>query len=386
MIPDPTLQPLRFREGSFPGNLLRFGEALRRAGLPITPARLIDATRATDLVDLADPGDLYWTLRLVLTDKPSDLPLFDTIFHHFWLIGPEPPRPIDTSGGEADSPGSVTGGAVQILRTTGEEADEAAESLAIPIYSPSEDLGGRDFASLDPAEADRLAYLVTQLAKRLVTRPGRRRQAAPRGKELDLRRTIRRNFKHGGLPVELSRRRRRRKRGPIVVLCDVSRSMAVYSRFLLQFVYGLQNTSGGRVESFVFSTRLHRITDRLRNQSIDWVFRSIRVWSREWAGGTRIGHSLAEFARLYGPRILSRRTVVIILSDGLDTGNLDELESAMSEIQWRAGKVIWLNPLAGDVRYEPLAGGMRTALPFVDVFAAAHNLESLAALRDELTS
>ncbi|HEX2173177.1 MAG TPA: VWA domain-containing protein [Dehalococcoidia bacterium] len=374
----------RFREGSFPGNLLRFGEVLRQAGLPVTPARLIDATRAVDLIDLADPGDVYWTLRVLLVDQPADLPVYDALFHHFWLAGPDPPRPVATERTAEETAGIAAGGSVQIVQTGAGEDIEATESLTIPIYSPSEDLGARDFGTLDPAQAERLAYLVAQLAKRLVTRPSRRRQAAPRGRELDLRRTIRRNFKYGGLPVELSRRRRRRRRGPIVVICDVSRSMSVYSRFLLLFVHGLQNAAGGRVESFVFSTRLYRVTENLRGQPVDQVFRQLQVFSRDWAGGMRIGRSLAEFVRRHGPRVLTRRTTVIILSDGLDTGDLEELDRAMAEIRWRAGKVIWLNPLAGDVRYEPLAGGMRTALPYLDVFAAAHNLTSLAALRDQL--
>ena len=383
LTPDISHLRGRFREASLPGNLLRFGEALREAGLPITPVRLIDAARAAGLIDLADPGDLYWALRLLLVDKPSDLALFDAVFHHFWLGGPLLPAPVPTDPAAelTEAPGS--GGTFQILQAGGEEAAAGAESLTIPIYSPSEQLAERDFATLDPADADRLAYLVSQIAKRLVTRPSRRRKIALRGREIDLRRTLRSNFKYGGLPVELARRRRRRRRGPIVVLCDVSRSMAVYSRFLLQFVYGLQNTPG-KVESFVFSTQLFRVTERFRNQPLDRVIQEIRLLAREWAGGTRIGHSLAAFDRIYGPRVLTRRTIVIILSDGLDTGELDELDAAMAGIRWRAGKIIWLNPLAGDVRYEPLAGGMRTALPYVDVFAPAHNLASLSQLRDQL--
>jgi uncharacterized protein with von Willebrand factor type A (vWA) domain len=293
------------------------------------------------------------------------------------------PAPVPVEPATETSDLTAGGGSFQILQAGGEDAAEGVESLTIPIYSPTEQLAERDFASLDPAEADRLAYLVTQIAKRLVTRPSRRRQAARRGREIDLRRTIRSNFQYGGLPVELARRKRRRRRGPIVVLCDVSRSMAVYSRFLLQFVYGLQNTPG-RVESFVFSTRLHRVTERFRHRPADQVFREIRTLARAWAGGTRIGHSLSAFVRGYGPRVLTKRTVVIILSDGLDTGDLDELDRAMAGIRWAAGKIIWLNPLAGDVRYEPLAGGMRTALPYLDVFAAAHNLISLAQLREQL--
>lgn len=372
-----------FAEGTLPGNLLRFGEALRTAGLPATPARLIEAARASGTLDLGDPGDLYWALRALLVDRPGDFPAFDRLFQQFWLSGPAP-LPVATMPDEdAERTAPPAGGAFQITRPTDDAAAEAGESLTIPVYSPDENLAERDFATLDPAEADRLAHLITQIAKRLTTRPSRRRRAAPRGREIDLRRTIRINFKYGGLPVELARRRKRRRRGPIVVLCDVSRSMAVYSRFLLQFVYGLQN-SPGKVESFVFSTRIHRVTDLFRARDTMAAYAAIRAYSREWAGGTRIGASLADFAHDYGPRLLNRRTVVIILSDGLDTGDLVQLDAALADLRWRAGQIMWLNPLAGDVRYEPLAGGMRTALPYLDVFAPAHNLASLSALRDQL--
>ena len=192
---------------------------------------------------------------------------------------------------------------------------------------------------------------------------------------IDLRRTLRANLTKADL-IELRYRERKRRKVRLVLLCDVSGSMDLYSRFLLQFLFALQSVFG-QVETFTFSTRLTRVTEYLRSRSYRQVLRRLGD-VRDWSGGTRIGESLAQFNREW-PSLVDRRTIVIVLSDGWDTGDPEVLATEMLRIKRRAGRVIWLNPLLGNPSYEPLTRGMAAALPLVDHFEAAHNL---AALRD----
>jgi uncharacterized protein with von Willebrand factor type A (vWA) domain len=198
---------------------------------------------------------------------------------------------------------------------------------------------------------------------------------------VDLRRSMRANLMRGEI-IELRRRERRRRKVRLVLLCDVSGSMDLYSRFLLQFLFALQNVFG-RVETFTFATRLTRVTDHLRGASYRHALKRLAD-VRDFSGGTRIGDSLAEFNRSWG-HLVNRRTIVIVLSDGWDTGEPDVLAAEMLAIKRKAGRMIWLNPLLGNPSYEPLTRGMAAALPLVDRFAAAHNLASLRDLAGHLT-
>ena len=196
-----------------------------------------------------------------------------------------------------------------------------------------------------------------------------------RGGGREGRRTLRANLTRGEI-IELRYRERKRKKVRLVLLCDVSGSMDLYSRFLLQFLFALQNVFG-RVETFIFSTRLTRITELLRGRSYRQVLRRLTD-VRDWSGGTRIGESFAQFNREW-PHLVDRRTIVIVLSDGWDTGEPDVLSTELMRIKRRAARLIWLNPLLGNPSYEPLTRGMAAAMPLIDDFAAGHNL---AALRD----
>ena len=198
---------------------------------------------------------------------------------------------------------------------------------------------------------------------------------------VDLRRTLRANLSRADL-IELRYRERKRRKVRLVVLCDVSGSMDLYTRFLLQFLFAVQNVFAS-VETFIFSTRLTRITDHLRGRSYRQVLRRLRE-VQDWSGGTRIGDSLAQFNRDW-PALVDRRTVVVVLSDGWDTGEPEVLATELLRIKRRAGRVIWLNPLLGNPAYEPLTRGMAAALPLVDHFAAAHNLASLRDLVGRLS-
>jgi uncharacterized protein with von Willebrand factor type A (vWA) domain len=250
------------------------------------------------------------------------------------------------------------------------------EPVGLPGVSELEATMGKDFSTFNADELDEVARLARQLARRLATRRSRRLTPSRRRGRVDLRRTLRLNLTRAE-PVELARRRRRILKTKVVVLCDVSGSMDLYSRLLVQFLYALQNQLG-RMETFVFSTRLQRITDELRGQT--YLAALARLGEvRDWSGGTKIGESLRAFLAGWR-RILDRDTVVIVLSDGWDTGEPAILGEALAEIRRRAGKVIWLNPLLGSPDYQPLTQGMVAALPHVDAFLPAHNLDSLRAL------
>lgn len=262
----------------------------------------------------------------------------------------------------------------------GDEEEAAGEPLGVPSVSDREALMAQDFSTFTAEQLDEIARLTIQIARRLARRVSRRRRPAKRRGPVDLRRTLRANLTRGEI-IDLRRRRRKQKKVRLVLLCDVSGSMDLYSRFLLQFLYALQNVFG-RVETFTFSTRLTRITEHLRGRPYPQVLRRLRD-VRDWSGGTRIGAALAEFNGQWA-HLLDRRTIVIMLSDGWDTGDVDVLAAELLRIRRRAARLIWLNPLLGNPSYEPLTRGMAAALPFLDHFAAAHNLESLRALAGAL--
>jgi len=239
----------------------------------------------------------------------------------------------------------------------------------------------QDFSTFPAEDLDEVARLTVLIARRLARRVSRRRRPTHRAGVMDFRRTMRANMMKSEI-IELRRRERRRRKVRLVLLCDVSGSMDLYSRFLLQFLYALQNVFG-RVETFTFATRLTRVTELLKGPSYRQALRRLTD-VRDFSGGTRIGESLQEFNRSWR-HLVDRHTTVLVLSDGWDTGEPDVLASEMLTLKRLAGRVVWLNPLLGNPSYEPLTRGMAAALPLVDHFAAAHNLASLRDLASHLT-
>ncbi|MBI4269659.1 MAG: VWA domain-containing protein [Candidatus Rokubacteria bacterium] len=361
----------------------RFAASLRQAGLPVTLPHLTDAVRALDHLDVGDRVELYLGLRAVFVGRPEEVPPFDRCFEAFWRTEPTQdglpglvPAPPADLGADALLESSSQKRDSLALETWGEEGgDEGGEPLSVPAASDAEALAGQDFSTFSPDQLDEVFRLTLKIARRLAHRITRRRRPVRRRGRVDLRRTLRANLTRSDL-IELRFRERKRKKVRLVLLCDVSGSMDLYSRFLLQFLYALQHVFG-RVESFTFSTRLTRITEHLRGLTYRQMLRRLGE-VRDWSGGTKIGESLAEFNRRW-PQLVDRRTLVIILSDGWDTGEPELLAGELLRIKRRAARVIWLNPLLGNPSYEPLTRGMAAALPLVDEFAAAHNL---AALRD----
>ena len=354
-------------ERDLQGAVVRFAGLLRRHGLPVTLGEVTDAARALGHLDLSDRHEVFLGLRAVLVSRVEEIPTFERCFNAFWRAAPaDDPvmrglvAPRDDRGPE---PAPVETPAVAGQRREGvaletwradEDGDAAGEPLGVPSVSDRDALTTQDFSTFTAEQLDEIARLTIQIARRLARRASRRRRPAKRRGLVDLRRTFRANL---------------------------SGSMDLYSRFLLQFLYALQNVFG-RVETFTFATRLTRVTEHLRGRPYRQVLRRL-VDVRDWSGGTRIGASLAEFNRQWG-YLLDRRTIVIVLSDGWDTGDVDVLATELLQIRRRAARLIWLNPLLGNPSYEPLTRGMAAALPFLDWFAAAHNLESLRALAGAL--
>src|SRR5262249_308934 len=236
----------------------------------------------------------------------------------------------------------------------------------------------RDFADLTRDEADRAERLLKGIAWRLGHRRSRRWSAARTG-AIDLRPIVRRNMRHGGELLQLPRRRRVEKPRPLVVLCDVSGSMARYSRMVLQLVHGLARSSG-RVETFLFATRLTRVTRQARSRDLTAAVTRVTHAVQDWGGGTRIGAALRAVNTRWARRVMRNGPVVLIVSDGWDRGNPDLVRREMARVRRRCHRVVWVNPLLGSANYEPLTRGLQAARPFVDEFLPAHNLNTLEQL------
>ncbi len=356
--------------------IVGFCRALRERGLPVTTAHAFDAVKALRVIGLDRRDRAYWGLRCVLASRPEDFEIFDELFAQLFAPpdGPgERPRPMDrgkpaTERGERSL--SSWGGAA---------SDE--ESEKIPVASDQPALGTRDFSSFGSQELEEIERIAARIARRLAARPSRRWKPAHAGSRVDLRRTLRRAT--AGELLDLRFRRRKPRKTRIVAICDVSGSMDLYSRLLLQFLYALQG-SAARVESFVFSTGLRRVTDLLRASDYAAALREMSAEVHDFSGGTRIGACLAAFNADWG-RLVDRRTVVVILSDGWDTGDPELLGAELEILKRRSRRVVWLNPLLGSPGYQPLTLGMQAALPHLSVFASAHNLASLRALERHLS-
>ena len=363
---------------------VRFCRLLRARGLAITPAESRDAVRALEVVDLGDRSEVHRALRTVLATRPEEFPIFDATFDAFWgglmAVGGPPGAAAPTPAPELNAHFPRAKDAALDFSGWTEVGDGEGEPVGLPGVSDLDATMGKDFSSFGMADLVEVERLARQIARRLATRRSRRLRPSRRRGRVDLRRTVRLSLTRGEL-IELARRERRIQKTKLVIFCDVSGSMDLYSRLLLQFLYAMQNQLG-RMETFVFSTRLHRISDDLRHASYRGALARLGD-VRDWSGGTKIGESLQAF-NVGWPRLLDRDTVVIVLSDGWDTGDPAILAEALRTMRRRAGKVIWLNPLLGSPDYQPLTQGMQAALPHVDAFLPAHNLDSFRALARHL--
>jgi uncharacterized protein with von Willebrand factor type A (vWA) domain len=376
--------------------LAGFARTLRDNGYRVGLAETRDALQVLASPAALRPTSLKPALRALFCATHSDWERFDEIFDAFWQGRDMRQRQI-LSGvpsassaparklAEAHVPQEALGLPDRVERRSDGDGEAQAEGRGRREgASRMENLAATDLRYVvDPEEIAATHALAARLARVMRARLVRRDQIRRRGRRLDLRRTIHRNVSHGGMPFDLAWRRRKIKPLRLVVLLDASGSMSLYTAFFVRFLHGVVDAFR-EAEAFVFHTRLAHVSPSLRDRDVTRAVEKLSLMAQGIGGGTRIGESLATFNRWHARRVINSRTALMIVSDGYDTGEPGQLGEEMRRLRRRCRKIIWLNPLIGWRDYSPQARGMQAALPFVDLFAPAHNLESLAALEPYL--
>jgi uncharacterized protein with von Willebrand factor type A (vWA) domain len=367
------------------GRLTLLAATMRAAGVRVGVGELLSAHKALSAVNPVDREAAYFALRATLCSRQEDLAAFDAAFAEWFLPAPSPPPEPPPGLDEVAKlvlPRTAVPGPVGIpeLETDAEVVPSA--------WSDVELLRDKDFAEYTDEERRRARRVMRRLAGAVPTRPSRRtrkarrRGAAPPAGRLDLRGTMRASMRTAGDPVERHWREPGERPRPLVLVCDVSGSMEPYARMLLAYMQACV-AARRRVEAFVFGTRLTRVTGELRGRDPDAALERAAGAARDWSGGTRIGEALATLNREHGRR-LGRGAVVVLLSDGWDRGEPEQLEREVARLARCSHRLIWLNPLKAHPDYQPLTRGMRAALPHVDEFMAANSLASLEDLAEAL--
>ena len=384
-MPEPATGPLP--------PLVAFGRDLRERGLPVGTGRILTFIRGVSVLGLTSREAVYWAGRVCLVGRREDIEPYDEVFDAWWAglgagaeISIELSIPVATRGedawGSAPERLEVSAGpraAAWRHAEEGEEVEEGEEAAIRIVASSTEVLRNKSFGELSDEEHARVASMIRRLTLAVPAERTRRTRPAAKGSTFDLRRTLRRSLRTQGEPFDRAWRARGSRKRPLVLILDVSGSMAPYARALMQFAYAAM-AAGRRVETFCFGTRLTRVTRTLRTRDPDRAMREIGDLVQDWEGGTRIGESLKTLLDGWSQRAALRGAVVVLCSDGLERGDPELLRAQMARLRRLAHRVVWVNPLKGSPRYEPLARGMSAALPSVDVFLSGHNLESLETL------
>jgi uncharacterized protein with von Willebrand factor type A (vWA) domain len=385
--------------GRFARNVMHFARALRTAGLPVGPGRVLEALKALEKVGFESREDLYWTLHAVFVNRRDQRELFDQAFHIFWrdpkLLEKMMHLLLPTLEGEREAQqqqemnrrvAEALAGPKQPGRGEGEEDEEPPEIEldAVLTYSARELLQEKDFEQMTADELADARREIGRLRLPIMRVPTRRHASDPQGSRIDMRRTLRQSLRGGGASIDLARKEPRERHPPLVILCDISGSMSRYSRMLLLFMHAITNDRD-RVHSFLFGTRLTNVTRYLRNRDIDLALAQIGTLVKDWAGGTRIGICLKEFNQVWSRRVLGQGAVVILISDGLDRDAGLGLAAEMERLHKSCRRLIWLNPLLRFDAYAPISTGARAMIRHVDDFRSAHNLSSFRDLTDVLS-
>lgn len=379
-------------------HIIAFGRVLRRAGLEVATGQIIDAMRATQLIGLKSRADVYQGLFSVFVTRREQVELFNQAFHLFWRAPSKLPQVMSLILPQLKMP--ETAQAKQSLRVKQALAENEAqikppesrpknekkEAVDLVLtYSPLEVLRKKDFAAFSNEEVVMARQVLSEMNWNIPSKRTRRFNPNAKGRMFDLRKTVRKNMRNQGELIQLSWRANQTRMRDIVVLCDISGSMERYSRMLLHFMHAV--TAGmRRVETFVFGTRLTRITRYLQQRDIDDAVSSVSQKVNDWAGGTRIGDALKDFNYLWARRVLRSGAVVMVISDGWDRGDIPLFEREVARLSRSCYRLIWLNPLLGYENYEPLTRGIKAAMPYIDDFLPVHNLESLEQIGEVLSS
>lgn len=370
---------------TFTRALIGFAQFARSKGLNVGVEETFAALRALDLGVFADKATFYYALKAIFCCNKDDLPLFDRIFGIYWETKNDDTRRASQQK-IIDPQHLPKQQSVLTVWGFGDgQQHNQEDSKTVTGGNATVRLRKTDFSKVAEMDAGILEDIAEKLWREMSKRLKRRMKRRQTKETIDLRRTIRAGLQHGGEAIELRYRGKKPKKMRLVILLDVSGSMDKYSFFLLRFVCALQSYFE-QVESFVFSTHLRCITEVLKTKGLEKTLQLLSPQADNWSSGTKIGECLRDFNEHYAPKILTRSSMVIVLSDGLDTGEKGVLATEIQKIRRRTRRLIWLNPLKGMQDYEPSARGMSEALPHVDYFRSAHNLESILELEDLLCS
>ncbi|MEM6725148.1 MAG: VWA domain-containing protein [Bacteroidota bacterium] len=362
--------------------IIGFSELARTNGLNVGVQETLDAHHAIAEGAGNSRETLRYALKALYCCEAEEREHFDKLFDWYW--GEERAKVQgktvykNQSNLQKKSPGSV------VMLGKGEQKEEAGEdSKNVSGANKQERLRKTDFSKVADIDSAMLEEMAIKLWQQMSLRLKRKMKAAPQKGRLDIRKTIRANIPNGGDPIILKKRQRKPQRKRLVVLLDVSGSMDKYSFFLLRFLVALRSHFEW-IEAFIFSTKLIRITDYLNAGDLEWTLRLLSLQADHWSSGTQIGECMKTFNEEYAKQVLNGHSTTIILSDGLDTGSPEVLALEMERIKLRTRQLIWLNPLKGMKGYEPIQRGMEAALPTLDVFRSAHNLDSILELENFL--
>ncbi|GMU73508.1 MAG: VWA domain-containing protein [Burkholderiales bacterium] len=376
--------------------MLHFVRVLRATGVPVGPAKTIDALAAAEAVGLENRSDFREALASVLCSRREHLDLFEQAFELFWrnpkllekMAAALLPQ-VQGRTGEEQAPPDVPARLAEALAPPREDAPARAGDDEVTLdaaftFSPREVLQHHDFATMTAGELGQVRRMIARLRLPLPEVALRRMRRDDRGRRVDLRATLRRMAGAAGRAAPLAFRARRRAPPPLVVLCDISGSMDRYSRMMLHFLHAITNDRH-RVHVLLFGTRLTNVTRHLKHRDVDVALARVAASVEDWAGGTRIGASLAEFNRRWSRRLLGQNAVVLLISDGLDAEAGTGLDAEMERLAKSCRRLVWLNPLLRYADFEARPAGIRAMLPWVDDFLPVHNLASLEALAETLT-
>ncbi len=374
-------------QGALAANVLEFARLLRRAGLPVGPADMLAAVGAVEHTGVTSRADMKAALRTTTIHRHDQEAVFDAAFDLFWrdpaagqfeaamaLLGEKPPK-----HDPRPSPGSRRVAEAFNDRKERRESEDAPEIDAVLTVSDTERLQSMDFEAMSAAEITAAKEEIRRLRLPLDARRTRRTRPASSGTAIDMAATIRAGLRHGGELADFAYTRRTVRPPPLVVLCDISGSMARYAQVLLHFLHAVANDRD-RVSVFLFGTRLTNVTRVLRHKDPEAAFAAVAGLVPDWSGGTRIGETIAQFNREWAKRVLGQGAVVLLVTDGLDRAGAEGLAEAMERLHKSCRRLIWLNPLLRWDGFEPKSQGIRAMLPHVDEFRPVHNVASLRAL------
>ncbi|KUF11435.1 vWA domain-containing protein [Pseudoponticoccus marisrubri] len=401
----PEYAPLEIPENPrLAQNIIHFARALRRAGLPVGPGRVIDAIRAVEAAGFTDRMDFYWTLHACFVNRPEHRVIFAQVFRLYW----RDPRFLEhmmslmlpavrgvqeerlAAAAEKRAAQALLGDELPEMPQPETREDEATqiEIDASMTMSAEEKLRTLDFEQMSTEEIAQAKRMLARLTLPVQPILSRRRMAAAQGNRIAYRRTIRAALRQGGEMQRIERARQRPRWPNLVVLCDISGSMSQYSRMVLHFLHAVANEKGqgwAKVHAFTFGTRLTNITRHLAARDVDAALKAAGAEAQDWEGGTRIGDCLHVFNRDWSRRVMGQGAVVLLITDGLDRDDAAALEKEMERLQLSSRRLIWLNPLLRWDGFAPKASGIRAMLPHVDSFRAGHSIASLEDLAEAIS-